>query len=103
MTYTFTRAGTTNVPFTVNFTVSGSAAFTTDYTASFTDTPFTFDGSTGTVTFAANATTISVTQGVGTITDDDPLPTLGVRSTSIPEGVSGTTNLVFTVTLSVEF
>src|SRR5262249_26822459 len=38
--------------------------------------------------------------GVGTINNDDSLPTLSVTDASIAEGNSGTTPLVFTVTLS---
>jgi RHS repeat-associated protein len=56
--YTFTRNGVISNPLTVNYTVGGTATFNTDYTqsgaASFTST-------TGTVTFAANATTATVT------------------------------------------
>lgn len=39
-------------------------------------------------------------QGVGTIVNDDPLPSLTISDTSVTEGDSGTTNAVFTVTLS---
>nr|WP_232023628.1 Calx-beta domain-containing protein [Microcystis viridis] len=56
--YTFTRTGVTTSALTANYTVGGTATFNTDYTqtgaASFTST-------TGTVTFAANATTATVT------------------------------------------
>ncbi len=38
-------------------------------------------------------------QGVGTITDDDPVPTLAINDVTIVEGNSGTTNANFTVTL----
>lgn len=43
---------------------------------------------------------ISDAQGVGTINDDDLAPTLSISDVSIAEGNSGTTNAVFTVTLS---
>jgi len=39
-------------------------------------------------------------QGTGTIVDDDPLPTLSISDASVIEGNSGTTNMLFTVTVS---
>ncbi|QJB44053.1 putative Ig domain-containing protein [Dolichospermum flos-aquae] len=58
LVYTFTRSGNLSTALTANFNVSGNATFNTDYTqidaASFTDT-------TGTVTFAAGASTATVT------------------------------------------
>ncbi|WP_145244409.1 Calx-beta domain-containing protein [Urbifossiella limnaea] len=56
-------------------------------------------------TFAVNLSgatnaTIGTATGTGTITDDDPLPTLSVNSVSHAEGASGGTAFVFTVTLS---
>ncbi len=57
LAYTFTRSGALNTAITVNFTVGGTATFSSDYTqtgaASFSTT-------TGTVSFAANATTATV-------------------------------------------
>ncbi len=57
LVYTFTRSGALDTAITVNFTVTGTATYGNDYTqsgaASFTTT-------TGTVTFAANATTATV-------------------------------------------
>ncbi|HEY9618573.1 MAG TPA: Calx-beta domain-containing protein [Microcoleaceae cyanobacterium] len=50
--------------------------------------------------------TIATAQGIGTITNDDlattpsPLPGLSISNVSIVEGNSGTTNAVFTVSLS---
>ena len=38
-------------------------------------------------------------QGVGTITNDDPLPSLSIDDVTVVEGNSGTVNAVFTVTL----
>ena len=38
--------------------------------------------------------------GVGTIIDDDPLPSLAVSDASIPEGNAGTSQITFDVTLS---
>src|SRR5262245_28522978 len=43
---------------------------------------------------------IADVQGVGTIVDDDPLPTLAVNDVQVTEGNAGTTNAVFTVSLS---
>jgi hypothetical protein len=58
LVYYFYRDGVTTNALTVNYTVGGTATFNTDYSqtgaASFTST-------TGTVTFAANATTATVT------------------------------------------
>ena len=51
------------------------------------------------VTSLTNANALDV-QGLGTITNDDPLPSLSINDVSVTEGNSGTTNAVFTVTLS---
>ena len=48
---------------------------------------------------AQNAT-ISRSQGLGTITNDDPLPILSIDDVTVAEGNSGSVNAVFTVTLS---
>jgi LmbE family N-acetylglucosaminyl deacetylase len=48
---------------------------------------------------AANAT-IGDGQGLGTITDDDPTPTLSIGDASVTEGNAGSVNAVFTVSLS---
>jgi len=44
--------------------------------------------------------TIGDAQGVGMITDDDPLPVLSVDDVTVTEGNSGTTTATFTVSLS---
>ena len=44
--------------------------------------------------------TFSDSVGVGTITDDDPLPALAIGDATITEGDSGTVNATFTVTLT---
>src|SRR5207245_2947461 len=44
--------------------------------------------------------TLAVTQGTGTILNDDPLPSLSIGDVSVTEGNSGTVNAVFTVRLS---
>jgi large repetitive protein len=51
------------------------------------------------VTNVAGATVVDG-QGVGTITNDDVLPSLSTSNISVTEGNSGTTNAVVTVTLS---
>ena len=43
---------------------------------------------------------IGTGQGVGTIVDNDPIPSLSINSASVTEGNFGTVNAVFTVTLS---
>jgi large repetitive protein len=45
--------------------------------------------------------TIGDATGAGTITDDDPMPSLSVNSVSVPEGNTGATAMAFTVSLSV--
>lgn len=44
--------------------------------------------------------TISDTQGVGTITNDDPVPSISINDVPLSEGNAGTTNFDFTVTIS---
>jgi hypothetical protein len=44
--------------------------------------------------------TIADNQGIGTITNDDTAPTLSINDVTVLEGNAGTTNAVFTVTLS---
>ncbi len=56
--FTFTRVGTTGVALTVNFDVSGSAAFSSDYTQTGAAT---YAAASGTVTFAAGSSTAVVT------------------------------------------
>src|SRR6185312_16082342 len=56
-------------------------------------------------TFVVNLTTptnatIADPQGLGTIVDDDPLPSLAINDVSRVEGNSGIANLTFTATLS---
>ena len=58
-----------------------------------------------TETFFANVTNVVNAvvvdgQGVGTVANDDPLPSLSINDVTVVEGNSGTTNAVFTVTLS---
>ena len=50
----------------------------------------------------ANPTNATIVDGhgVGTITDDDPLPALSVNDVTVSEGNAGTANATFTVTLA---
>lgn len=54
---------------------------------------------TATLSGATNAT-LSVSQGVGTILNDDPLPILSIGDVSLSEGNLGATSAVFSVSLS---
>ncbi|MGH3594072.1 MAG: Calx-beta domain-containing protein, partial [Pseudonocardiaceae bacterium] len=56
-------------------------------------------------TFFVNLTvpvnvTIADNQGIGTITDDDPLPSIVINDVARVEGNAGTANMTFTATLS---
>ncbi|MCP5479763.1 MAG: putative Ig domain-containing protein, partial [Rhodanobacteraceae bacterium] len=51
------------------------------------------------VTNVVNAVVVDG-QGVGTIVNDDPLPSLGINDVTVVEGNAGTVNAVFTVGLS---
>jgi hypothetical protein len=56
-------------------------------------------------TFFVNVTSVTGAtvfdgQGLGTITNDDPLPSLSINDVSVTEGNSGTTNAAFAVTLN---
>jgi hypothetical protein len=50
------------------------------------------------VTGVVNAVVVDG-QGIGTITDDDPQPSLSINDVTVVEGNAGSTNAVFTVTL----
>lgn len=68
--YTFKRTGNTDSALTVNFTVSGAATYNSDYSQSGAAS---FTATTGTVTFAANATTAIV--AIVPVTDSGVEPT----------------------------
>ncbi|MGJ4728833.1 putative Ig domain-containing protein [Luteimonas sp. SDU101] len=56
-------------------------------------------------TFFVNVTNVTGatagdTQAVGTIVNDEPVPSLSINDVSLPEGDAGTTSATFTVTLS---
>ncbi len=121
LVYTFTRSGSTTNPLTVNYTLGGTGTLNTDYTRT---------GTTNTVTFAAGSATATVivdptadttvesnetviltlaagtgytigttTPVTGTINNDDSA-SISINDVTVSEGNSGTTNAVFTVTLS---
>ena len=124
LVYTFTRNGVTAGPLTVNFSVGGTATFSTDYTQTGAAT---FTATDGTVTFGAGNTTATVTvdptadntvepnetviltltagtgynvanpsTATGTITNDDAEVTVAVAPLSVDE--DGVANLVYTFT-----
>jgi hypothetical protein len=47
-----------------------------------------------------NNATVSDSQALGTITNDDPLPSLSINNVTLVEGDNGTQNFVFDITLS---
>ncbi|WP_187602868.1 cadherin domain-containing protein, partial [Microcystis aeruginosa] len=91
LVYTFTRTGATTDALTVNYTVGGTATFDTDYTqtgaASFTST-------TGTVSFAANSATATVTIDPTTDTTVEPDETVALTLASGTGYAIGTTEAV---------
>jgi Ca2+-binding RTX toxin-like protein len=124
LVYTFTRTGDTTGTLAVNFTISGSADPTTDYTQTGAGT---FTPPTGIVTFAAGSSTATVTvdptadataeanetvtftlaagadynvgapsAATGTINNDDTTVTVAVSPSAVDE--DGGTNLVYTFT-----
>ncbi len=120
MTFTVTRTGATELYSTVKYaTANGTAVSPGDYTA--TSGTLTFPASlaaTSTQTFTVALTddnvyeaaeqfvvnlsnpfqaSFSDSQGIGTITDNDPAPTLAVNDVSVSEGAG---NAIFTVTLT---
>ncbi|HJQ24568.1 MAG TPA: Calx-beta domain-containing protein [Blastocatellia bacterium] len=124
LVYTFTRAGVTSGALTVNFSVSGTATFNTDYTVTGASS---FSAINGSVTFSAGSTTATVTvdptadltpepdetviltitsgsgynismpdTATGTIANDDTSVTVAVSPSSVSE--DGAANLVYTFT-----
>jgi hypothetical protein len=70
LVYTFTRAGSRTQELIVKFSITGSATFNTDYSQVGADT---FDGTTGTIVFAANSATDTATVILTPKTDSVPL------------------------------
>jgi Calx-beta domain-containing protein len=118
--FTVTLNGATALPATVNFaTGNGTAIAGTDYVAASGTLTFAPGTTTQPITVAvqgdlldeaaenffvnlsgASNATITDPQGQGTINDNDPTPTLVINDVTVAEGNAGTTNAVFTVTLS---
>jgi hypothetical protein len=120
-TFTVTKSGTTSLTTKVDYaTVDGSATAPSDYTAITTATlTFAPGDATRTVTVLVNGdttfesdetftvhlsnpvnATISDADGTGTITNDDAQPSFAINDVTANEGNSGTTNFVFTVTMT---
>ena len=120
MAFTVTLSGPSASPISIDFaTTAGSATAEVDYTSE-TSTIDIAPGDTsaqvsikvlGDVldeideTFTvdlSNPSNVAIADGsaVGTILDDDPLPSLSIGDASVTEGDSGTTDAVFTVSLS---
>jgi hypothetical protein len=116
LTFTLSLSNTSSQPVTVNYTTAdGTALAGTDYAAASGSVTFAPGETSKTVTvavtgdrtyepdetFALRATLGSTTvSGTGTIVNDDPVPTVSAGNVSVSEGDSGTTNAVFTVSLT---
>ena len=120
LTFTVTKTGATVQTVTVNYaTADGTAVQPADYLAR--SGTLTFSAAATTQTFTvpvvgdtidendetfvvnlsgATVATISDSQGVGTIGDNDASPEIDISNVSITEGNSGTANLTFTIELS---
>jgi len=119
-TFTVTLSGASALPATVAYaTANGTATAGSDYLSTSGTLTFAPGVTTQTVvvpvvgdtlneaneTFFVNLSgagnaTIADSQGVGTVVNDDPVPSLGINDVSVTEGNTGTLNAVFTVTLS---
>jgi autotransporter-associated beta strand protein len=73
--YLFNRTGLTDQPLTINYSISGTAAFTTDYSQIGANN---FTGVAGSITFAANSATatLAVTPAADVIAEPDEIVTL---------------------------
>ena len=120
-TFTVTRGGETRAPVSVQFSTAGNTATSAN---DFSPTSGTLNFAAGetTKTVTVNVTrdslddadtetfhlnlhspvgaTVTDSQGVGTITDDDPLPAISISNNGTVEGNSGTTPVAFNVTLN---
>ena len=128
MTFTVRLSASSASQVTVNYADAGTGTATsgTDYTAVTAGT-LTFSPGTrsqaitvtvqGDITVEADETVVielsspssgaelstTASSGTGTISNDDTLPTLSIDSPSVNEGDSGSTSMVFTVTLSAAY
>ncbi|MFN9399224.1 MAG: sodium:calcium exchanger, partial [Dolichospermum sp.] len=85
LVYTFTRTGVTTNALTVNYSIGGTATLNTDYTRT---------GTNNTVTFAANATTATVTVDPTVDTTVEPNETVALTLASGTGYTIGTTTPV---------
>jgi len=120
-TFTVTKAGTTALSSTVDYASADGTATTGDNDYAATSGTLTFLSGDTTKTFdvtvngdtkneadetflvnlsGATDATISDTQGVGTIANDDPVPSIGVDDQILGEGDAGTSTMTFHVSLS---
>ena len=120
MIFTVTLTGTPTQTVTVDYdTVAGTATAPSDYTSTTDTLTFTPPDVSQTIsvpivgdlvhepteTFSVHLSsptnaTIAKSDGTGTINDNDGLPTLSINNTSLTEGNSGTSPMIFTVTLA---
>ena len=118
--FTVTLSATSGQVVTVNYATSnGTATAGSDYVAQSGTLTFSAGSTTQTITVVVNSdlldepnetffvdlsnaanATIADNQAQGTITDDDPLPSLSIDDVVVTEGNAGTVNATFTVTLS---
>jgi parallel beta-helix repeat protein len=95
LVYTFTRTGPTVNPLTVFFNVGGTATFNTDYTQS---DAASFDGTTGSVTMAAGASTATITLTGVTDTLTEGSESIALTLTNVVAGnglyIKGSTDAV---------
>ncbi|MCC7265239.1 MAG: hypothetical protein IT369_22255 [Candidatus Latescibacteria bacterium] len=121
MTFTVRLAAASGRALTVPFaTANGTATAGSDYVSASSNLVFTPGVTSRSVTITVNGdlvteadetftvnlssptnVTIADGQGVGTITNDDVVPSLVINDVAVAEGNSGTKNLIFTVTQSV--
>ena len=119
-TFTVRLSAPSTQTITVNFaTANGTAIAGSDYTSKSGTLTFTPGQTSKTISVAikgdlldennetfninlSNAinATIADSQGIATITDNDPIPSLAIGDVTLTEGNSGTTNALFTVSLS---
>ena len=117
---TATLSAVSSLDVTIDLAFTGTATNVSDYTRTGAQIVILAGSTNGTVTLTAvqdtldetnetiivdissvtNGTESGVQQGTATITDDDATPTLSISDVTVLEGSSGTTNAVFTVTLS---
>ncbi len=119
-TFTVKLSAASTQTITVNFaTANGTAIAGSDYTSKSGTLTFTPGQTSKTVSVAIKGDTlnednetfkvilsnainaaIADNEGIATITDNDPIPSFNIGDVTLTEGNSGTTNAVFTVSLS---